>query len=305
MDANTQDAENREAIGGNNPPDWGKIVADEMAEKYAGEFKEVADLLGEAVVLIGSKERGLPPQHVTDDDSMGIFAKIAKRLRDANSRLESHRVKEAEKYLRGKQAVDRTFFGWMEKCTRQKKTDPSGAADILLARVDDYMQRKLAAEEARRAEEARKAREEEDRLTRERLAQEEAARQSLAAAERARKPENVEGHQAAAADAAAAAIETRAQENVARERTVETTHAAAAKPADLVGTRVSDNTKVTMARENYCDVTDVALLDRDQLWAFVKDDAKIAAAKDWAKVTQYKRQMPGASIGSRPKTVIR
>lgn len=297
---------NEEAVQGHNaPPDHGKIAADRMNEEYAKERKAVDDLLGEALHLIGSKDKNIPAVYVEDDETMGRFATLVKRLRDTSAQLLSHHKKEKEPYYRAGQAVDRFFFGLAELCTRRNKTDAAGAADILQARVDDFMQKKLAAEEARRAEARRLAQAEEDRLTRLRLAQEQAARDALLKAERAKKPENIEAHQTTAADNAAKAIETRGAENVARDKTVEATQAAAAKPADLVGTRVSNDTKVTMARENYCEVEDVSLLEGATLWDFVRDDAKIQAVKDWAKITQYKRPMPGAKIGSRPKTVIR
>lgn len=307
MDTMTNnDAENPRAIvGGNAPPDHGALAAERMNEEYGDLKKTVDELLAEALPLIGSKEKNIAPVYVTDDATMGDFAKLVKRLRDVAVQLASHHKREKEPYLRAGQAVDRFFFGLHELCTRRNRTDKPGAADILQARIDDFMQRKLAQEQARRNEEARLAREEEDRLTRKRLADEEAARQALAASERARKTENVEAHQAKAADHAASAASSKAEENIARERAVETANAAAAKPADLVGTRVSDDVKVTMARENYAEVDDVAKLSMADLWPFVDDDAKVKALKAWAKVTQYKRQMEGARIGSRPKTVIR
>lgn len=281
--------------GHNKAPDYGTIAAQEMTEKYSKLAKTIQELLAEAAAL---------PKEVNDDETMGLYAKLVKRFRDISGQLEEHHGVEKEPYLRGGQAIDRYFFGWLEKVARRKKTDKAGAADILQARVDDYMQRKAAAERARRDEELRKAQEVERQATAKRLADEQAARDRLAAAERAKKPENVEAHRDAAADHAAAAIESKADETVARSTLADAAEAAGAKTADMVRTRVSDDTQVTMQQVSYCEVTDVDKLDAVALWPFIKDDAKIAACKAWAKTTGHKRKMAGAEIGFRDKTRI-
>lgn len=282
--------------GHNAPPDHGALAAQRMAEEYAGFSREVDELMAEAKNA---------PRICNDDETMGTLSKLVKRLRDkASTALTFHRT-EKDPYYRAGQAVDRFFFGAHERLARREKTGKAGAADVLGAIVDDYMQRKLAEETRVRQAAERAAREAQKKLDDERIAAEKVAADALAAASRARKPENIDKHQTTAANAAAAAQDAKPMQAVMQERLVEATAAAAAKPSEMVGTRVSDDTKVTMRMEAYCDVTDVAALDKKTLEPFVTDDAWIAAAKAWAKVTQHKRQMAGASIGHRPKTVIR
>lgn len=290
-------AENERAvIGGNEPPDYGQMAFDEMSEKYRGHERVISELLAEARTA---------PTEVNDEDTAGILTKLIKRGRDIDKQLESHREAEKEPHLRKEQGVDKYFFSWREKLARRKKTDKPGLIDILYARVDDYNQRKLRAELERRDAEAREAARIEREATAKRLAEEQAARDRLAAAERARKQENIDAHQTAAADHAAAAQDAKRIEDEARVSLHDAEAAAAAKPADMVRARVSDDTILTGKKENYCDVIDVDKLDKDTLWAFVDDAAKVKACKQWAQVTQYKRQMPGANIGQRMKTVIR
>ena len=61
----------------------------------------------------------------------------------------------------------------------------------------------------------------------------------------------------------------------------------------------------TMARENYAEIENAALLDKEKLWPFIALEAKEKALRMWAKTTGYGEQMSGAAIGNRPKSVVR
>lgn len=290
-------AENpRAVVGSNQAAEHGVLVAEQMRRDYAELEETVAAQLEEA--------RNLPVE-VNDDETMGIFAKLIKRLRDTAKRAEAFHAAEKEPHLRAGQAVDSFFFALIDKCARRDRKNKPGAADILGARLDDYNQRKLAAEVARRRAEAEeaarvaaaaaaKAREEA------RLAEE--ARQ---AAERARKPEHIEtkGQVAAAAEQAAttSAIDSQMAAGKADDAYISTL----AKPSDIVRTRIESGPTVTMAQEPYAEVEDYDLLDKVKLWPFISQDAKDKAVRAWAKTTGHREQMTGAKIGKRAKSQVR
>ena len=78
-----------------------------------------------------------------------------------------------------------------------------------------------------------------------------------------------------------------------------------AKPADIMRTRGTDGTLSTMATEPFAEVTDRDQLDKAKLWPFFTDEAIEKALRAWAKTTGHKVSMDGASIGKRPKSVVR
>lgn len=288
---------NERAVAGDNAaPNHAQLVAEQLERDYQESAQTVAGLLEEARQC---------PTVVNDDETMGVLSGIVKRLRDATARLAAFHEKEKAPHLRAGQAVDKFFFGLIEKCQRRNKTDKPGAADILVARVNDYNQRKLDEERRVREEAARKAREDEQRLAAERDAAEKVVREREAAAARARNADNIKAHEDAAKAAAVTAADAAAKQEAARDQRQEAEASAAAKPGDMVRARVSDDTTVTMAKEGFAEVTDIDKLDMAALWPFVKDDHKAMALRAWAKVTQYKREMPGAAVGLRNKTVIR
>ena len=69
--------------------------------------------------------------------------------------------------------------------------------------------------------------------------------------------------------------------------------------------RGADGTLTTMARENYAEIVDEAQLDKIALWPFISLDAKEKALRQWAKTTGHSKQMSGAAIGSRSKSVVK
>lgn len=288
---------NADAVMGHNaPPDHGAIAAERMEEVYGSFLRQVEELIAEAAAA---------PTEVTDDHTAGILAKLIKRLRDTTNQAISYHKVEKEPFLRAGQAVDRYFFGLIERCARRNRTEKPGAADILQARIDAWMARKLAEERRKREEEARIAREAEEAARKAREAEQRAAAEAAAKAERARKAENIQTLQAQAELHESAAREAAAQEEIAKDRRLDAQQAAAASPSEMVGTRVSDDVKLSVRREGYIEILDVDFLDMKELWPFIKDEEKIRAAKAWAKTTGFRKPMPGAEVGFRERSVVR
>lgn len=295
----------REIIGGNQPPLARSIAAEEnfagtvtafLEEEYRQLPTTVAQLLEEARAV---------PQVIEDEPTMGTVAKLIKRLRDEAAKIEAFRVAEKEPYLRGEQAVDSFFFAQKEKCIRRDKKAKPGAADVLQTRLDDYNQRKLAAERERLRLEAEKAQRERDEAARKEQEAAEKAEADRLAAERARKPET----QAVKAEVAEQSVQAASQAKIDADRAADIAEAAhiatLAKPANIVRTRVEEGPTVTMATEPYALVEDYDLLDKTVLWRFIKRDAIEQALRAWARTTNYNQQMAGAKIGRKPKTVVR
>jgi len=278
-----------------NRPDQGKATADQLARDYAELAASVTTLLDEAREL---------PALCESDEVMGQYAKVIKRLRDLTARIGAYHDAEKEPFLRGGQAVDRFFFGLWERCAKRNRTDKPGAADVLQGRVDAYMIAKAEAERRKREDEARRARQAEEAARREAEQAEQARREAEAKAARTRNEERLRLANAASVAAAEQARISREAEEKAAEVRREAELQAMAKPADLAGTRVSDDTKVTLRREYYAEVTDVSQLDGLTLWPFVSDEAKAQALRRWAQVTQHKRQMSGAAVGYREKSRV-
>lgn len=294
MNAYTENT--RAVVGDNRAPDAAKIVTERMAKDYAELVLNVDHDLEEARAL---------PKTVDDDEMMGTFASLIKRLRDTAARIEAFRHAEKEPHYRSGQAVDQFFFGLHDKVARRDRKANPGAADVLEARVNDHNQRKLAAEQVRRKLEF----EAQERV---RLAAEEAAREAARvaeearlAAERARAPAQIEAKADVAAKAEQVAADAAVAAEVAGRRADDAYVDTLAKPADITRTRTGDGALVTTAKEAFAEVTDYALLDMAKLWPFITTDAKDKALRAWAKSTMHNQQMAGAVVGHRPKTRIR
>lgn len=273
-------------------------VAEYLEDEYGPLRATVAEIKAEAQGLIAGGR-------IDDDDRMGDFAKLVKRLRDLKARIETTREAEKEPYFRGSQAADNFFVPMREECQRSDRKQRPGLADVLQGMIDDYNQRKLAAEAERRRLEAEEA----ERVAREkRAAEEKTAREKLEAEEaaaRARKAETKEEKREVATEKAIEHAEVAAAATVAEDRAKDAFISTLAKPADMVRTRVDQGPTVTMARENYAEVVDVTKLDPVKLWPFITVAEKEKALRAWAKNTGYTQQMDGAAIGSRPKTRVR
>lgn len=305
MEQNTTDRINPDAIIGHNaPPDHGKIAYDALAEKYAPTV-QLIDQLNDEAKKLGVIDDKTPLPVINTEEEAAAFTKLYKRMSDVHGQLKDHHTVEKEPYYRGGQGVDKFCFGFMRGMFREKKTDKKGIADLLYEVVDNLNQRKLAAERERRRKEAEEAAERERVAARARADADAKAKEAADAATRARKPANIEKHQEDAATHAAAGVSLRDVENERRADLAQALSAASAKPADMVRARLNDDTILTAAEVTYCEVYDVAALDKDALWSFVDDKAKIRACERWAEMTRHKKQMTGASIGHRAKTVIR
>ncbi len=287
--------------GHNLPPLPRQISAEENLAPSVTEFlaEEFASLPGEVSALLD--EARVLPKVIDDDDVMGTVAKLIKRFRETTKRIEAFHAREKAPYWTSGQAVDVFFFSLFEKCAKRTKTSKPGAADVLQARLDDYMDRKLAAEQERRrkeaAEQARVAREAQERADREAREAEDAR----LAAERARKPDAIVAKTAVADARENSASEAKADAGFALSKAEEAHVATLAKPADMVRTRVDDGPTVTMGTVPYAVIEDEDLLDKAKLWPFIKFEAKEAALTAWARTHGHSQQMPGAKIGKRAK----
>lgn len=286
----------RARMGDNVAPDYAQEVTARMAADYAELTRTAEAALSEARELLIDQ---------TDDSNMGTFARVIVRLRDVAARAVALHKKEKEPFLRGGEAVDQFFFGLADKLARRNRTNKPGAADILQARVDSYVQAKAAAERAKREEEAQRAREAERKAAAEREAAERARAVAEEAARRARKAANIEAHEEEARRLAAEAAQKAAEQEAARTASQDARAAAAAPTADLIRSRTDEGHLVTAKREPYVEIVDEMALDPVALWAFVKSDHKLQALKAWAKVTQHRTPMAGAIIELRDRAVIR
>lgn len=288
----------RAVIGANaepDAPDYSALTVERLAREYAEVIRVADGLLEEA--------RALPPE-IDNDDTKALYTHLIKRIRDVTKRLEAYHAKEKEPFFRSGQGCDQLFFGVIDKLARRDKKAKSGAADILNARLTDYDVRKLAEENERRRLESERLRREADAAAA--IAAEELRRADEArlAAERARNPVKIEEKAAVAVaqedKASAAIVDAKVTETAAEEARIATM----ARPADIMRTRSSFGTLSTMGEEKYADVVDAEKLDKDKLWPFISLGEKQKALRAWAATTGHTAQMPGASVGKRPKSKV-
>lgn len=278
-------------LGHNLPPvDHGAMVTDRLSQDYAESLLKTASLL----TLARSQ-----PARINDDDDEAATAmgKVVRDMREHTDRLEAFRVAEKQPYKASADAVDQLFFENIEKLMRRNNKQKPGAADILQARINDFLERKRLAA-IKRQEEERKAAEEKARL--QRLAEEQArkeAEEAEAKAARARKTENIEAARAAAeeAQAKADALHMAAREN--EQRALDAAAAQTAKAADVVRTRGGNGIMLTMAETKFARVTDYTLVPLEALRPYLKPSAIDDAVKAWGKATEHKMTMPGVEVG--------
>lgn len=227
---------------------------------------DYSDLWATADTLI-SDAGGLPP--IADEQNLGQFTSIVAQLRAAIGEAESHRIREKSPWMVGERMIDAVFGGVKERMTKAMH----GAS----RRVDAYMQAKLAAE---RAERARQARELEER-----------ARAEALAAERARKPEKI--------------VEKQTQAGISAVQARDALEAARATPAAMTRERVAEGQLTTMREVGYVELVDVEAVDLESLRPYLAEDALLKAARAFAKLSNYKKQLKGFDIGLRDQTVIR
>lgn len=294
MATTTAELNPRETIG-NNVPDYAAEELRRLNREFDGIENDIIELLNAARAL---------PETVETQETADDYTTVISRFKDLDNKVEALRVSEGLPWLRKTEAVNSFFFSKRERLLRRKKTDAAGGGDVLHSRLHAYNERRLAEEQRIRDEAARAARivEEKARAERERLEREQREAEERAA--RARNAGNKAKAEAAAREAAAAAESARQAEEADRSKRAEAEANAAAKPADLVRERHSGAMN-TMRREGFAEIVDPMKLDAIALWPFVKDDAKLAALKAWAKTTQHQREMPGARIGFRNDTVVK
>ena len=288
-------AENPRAVAGSNQsPEYARRITEQMERDY----KALMD--GVDVLLERARQQ---PREVDSEATATAMGLVVKELREADRRAEAYRLSEKEPHKAAADAVDAFFFAVREKLQRRNPRDRSqkpGAADILQARIDDYLERKRLAEEERRRREAEEA----ARIARE--AQEKAAREAREAeearlaAERARKPENKEARAEEARKAEEAASAANLEAAVAIEHAQEARIATLAKPAELSRTR-GDGVLLTETRVPFAFVVDRNMLDKEALWPFFTEAEIEKALRGWAKTTGHNKPMAGAEIGHRAK----
>jgi hypothetical protein len=272
--------------------DYAADVVKRLSSDYAELMNSVSTTL-EAL-------RGLP-KTIDDEATLEAYSKVIKDGRDLRKRLDAYHDAEKQPYLRSGQGVDQFFFSLEEKLARRKPRDPAGGLDIADARVDDYMQKKLAAERAERdrvaAEERAKAEAEQKRVDDARRAAEEAA----AKAARARNEQNITAHREEAARQARIAEEARADEVLASQKAEDAAIDTKASAADMTRTRLDTGAVATMAQVPFVQIDDVTKLDKELLWPFLKEEHVLMALKAWAKTRSHKTPMAGATIELRNK----
>lgn len=289
--------ENPRAVAGDNLP---AAYAQRVVEALERDYKALTD----NIAALLDKAREAPRSVESDEVALAVGA-VIKELRDADKRAEAFRQTEKEPYLRSEQAVDQFFFALRDKLAKRSRQNRSGAIDVLQDRVNAYLERKRALEEAERhriaQEEARKAAEkaaEEAKLRQE-------AEDARAREERARKPENVAAHAAVAEKAERDAAQAAAEAVAAADRAQEAHIATLAKPADMARTRGDDGVLLTQSREAYVIITDRTKLDWTKIAPFFTDAEVEKAVRGWARVTGHNQPMDGAEIGYRRKGVTR
>lgn len=279
--------EDQRGIGDNRPP-LDDVLTLRLADDYAELTKQVSYLLASAAVL---------PEAIADERELEGVSNVIVAMRDAIARAEAARVAEKEPYLRGGQMIDGFFMTIREKL--------NAARLAVQRRVDEYQRRKVAEERERRRLEA-------ERALRERIErEEEAARLAAEAeqrrleAERARKPETREAKDglatAAETEAAAAVVAAREAIEKAEEARIETLR----KSSEIARSRFEEGRLVTTRQVGYAEITDVDKLPAEFLWPYVSLNEKARALRTFARLTNFAREIPGASIGKRDEAVVR
>lgn len=262
-----------------------------LRETYGEFFKIVDALLAEARTF---------PARIENEEQLEKATALVKNFRVENAKLASHHKKESDPYFRAKQMADEIFFVVSSKIGRRNPKDSAGASDIIQARVDDFIERKLEAEDRERqraSEEAARvladAKKKADALAAE-------AEEARLKAERAKAPAQVEAKAVAAKESERAA-DAAAVEVAAAEEQVEAAYIATLAPDTDKGKVRTGGSLVSAQRKDYALVEDEKLLDKEKLWPHISPTEKQLALNRWAKATFFCEPMPGAKIGSRTK----
>jgi hypothetical protein len=279
-------------VNTNEQPDYAGEVFSRLSNDYAHLLASVADVLNRLRAL---------PATINDEYDLSQYAVIITEGRDLRKRLEVYHDAEKAPYLRGGQGCDQFFFGNIDKLGKRSPRNPAGGLDIADARVDDFMQRKLRAEQEKRAAAER----EERRRAEEIRLREEAARraeiEALAKAARARNADNIAAHQQVAAEQARIADEQRRARELADQQAEDARIDTLAPAADMTRTRLDSGALATMGEIPFVQITDVTKLDMAAIWPHLKEEHILMALKAWAKTKSHKTPMAGAIIEMRNK----
>lgn len=275
--------------GHNQAPDVVQQTIDRLAKDYASVTAAVEEL--------EAKANAMAAQEITDRTGLESFSNFVVALRDKFRDVEATRVAEKEPLLRGGQAVDGFFKAKLDQLER--------AGKALTRVIDTYNQKRLAEERRIREEQRREAERIAEETRKREAAERQAAEEAEAAARRMRKPENIETQEKLAQQHTAEADDAAIEHQIAAQNAEDARISTQVKAADMVRERFDEGRVVTMKQEGYAEIVDKDQLDKDLLWPFIKDEAVAVALRQWAKTTGHKKQMAGASIGFRDKTVIR
>lgn len=276
--------------------DYAAEVVSRLSKDYGELQNSVADVLARLRAL---------PREIADEAALEDYSKVIRDGRDLRKRLDAYHDSEKQPYLRAGQGVDQFFFGLEEKLARRKPRDPAGGLDVADARVDDYMQKKLAAERAERERVAAEERAKADAIRRQEEEARRAAEEAAAKAARARNAENIAAHQAEADRQRKLADEAREAEILAAQRADDARIDTKASAADMTRTRLDTGAVATMAQVPFVQIDDATKLDMAALWPFLKEDHILMALKAWAKTKSHKTPMAGATIELRSKGVMK
>lgn len=279
-----------------NQTDYAAEVGSRLSKDYAELRNSVAGVLERLRAL---------PKEIADEAALEDYSSVIRDGRDLKKRLDAYHDAEKQPYLRSGQGVDQFFFGLEEKLARRKPRDPAGGLDVADARVDDYMQKKLAAERAERERVAKAERDKADAIRREQEAAAAAAREAEQKAARARNADNIAAHEAEAARQRQIADEAREAEILAAQKADDALIDTKASAADMTRTRLDTGAVATMAQVPFVQIDDITLLDKNLLWPFLKEEHILMALKAWAKTKSHKTPMAGATIELRNKGQVR
>jgi hypothetical protein len=286
----------RAVIGDNRAPDMAARVTAELDRDYAELDRNVEVLLERARLL---------PEVVEDEATALRVGADIKELKDTDARVEAFRVAEKEPYLRAGNAVDSKFHALRDKIMRRNRQGRPGIVDVLQGRINGFLDRKRAKEEAERRaraqEEARRAAEAARREAEARRLADEAREREA----RSRKPEKAAAAAAAAEQAAALAA---AEAAAAAERAEAARIATLARPADMVRTRGDNGVLLTQAREGFAILTDRMQITAEglsRLLPYISDAELEKAARGYGRTTGYSQPLSGFEVGMRAKGVVR
>jgi hypothetical protein len=300
---------NPRAVSGDNTnaPDYALQESQRLRIDYALLETTVTELETEAqAILLGPDGEPIKPGTVIqDNDGKGKVTSMIKRIRDAATRANSFRESEKQPHFRRGQGVDMFFFGLIDRLSKRDKKNRDGVGDALQRELNEYDNRLLLEEQARRRAAAEAAQREADRLAAEERDKARIAEEARLAAERARKPETTAAKEAIANTAEVVATEAAIAATLATNKAEDLHVQTLARPADIMRNRGVDGTLSTMAREGYAEIEDDTKLDMAKLWPFISLDAKEKALRQWAKSVGYRQEMAGAVVGFRNKSVVR